>query len=170
MLNALLKNLGIRGPDWFNNPLFSKPALILLGLWGMGQAIMIFLSGLQDVPLSLIEAAQIDGASWLQRLRYITIPMVSPITSYLLILGVIGMFQYFAQAYVWASGASSTGSVVLGRPLNSTLFYSVYLYYMGFQKWEMGYASALAWVMFVIIMVCTIFLIRLSNRWTYYTG
>ncbi len=170
MLNGLLKSIGIPGPNWFNNPLWAKPALVLLGLWGMGQSIMIYLSGLQDVPVSLIEAAELDGASWLQRLRYVTIPMVSPLTTYLLVLGVIGMVQYFAQAYVWASGLGQTGSVVLGAPLNSTLFYSVYLYNMGFQKWEMGYASALAWVLFVIILVCTIVLLRWSNRWTYYSG
>jgi multiple sugar transport system permease protein len=170
MLNGLLKSMGISGPDWFNNPLWAKPALVLLGLWGMGQSIMIYLSGLQDVPVSLIEAAELDGASWLQRLRFVTIPMVSPLTTYLLILGVIGMFQYFAQAYVWASGLGQTGSVVLGTPLNSTLFYSVYLYYMGFQRWEMGYASALAWVMFVIIMVCTLLLLRWTSSKTYYAG
>lgn len=170
ILNNLLKELGIRGPDWFNDPLWAKPALILLGLWGMGQSIMIYLSGLQDVPVSLIESAQLDGASWWQRLWHITLPMVSPITLFLLIMGVIGMFQYFAQAYVFASNLSQTGSVTLGKPLNSTLFYSVYLYYTGFQKWEMGYASALAWVLFLVILLCTVLLLRWSKRWVYYAG
>lgn len=169
ILNALLKNLGIHGPDWFNDPSWSKPALILLGLWGMGQSIMIYLSGLQDVPVQLLEAAELDGASWWQRLRHITFPLISPVTLFLMIMGVIGMFQYFAQAYVFASGTSQTGSALLGKPLNSTLFYSVYLYYIGFQKWEMGYASALAWVLFAIILVCTVILLRWSNRWTYYS-
>ncbi|MGE5124265.1 MAG: carbohydrate ABC transporter permease [Acidobacteriaceae bacterium] len=170
ILNNFLQSLGIPGPDWFNNPLWAKPALIMLGLWGMGQSIMIYLSGLQDVPISYIEAAEIDGASWFQRLRYITIPMVSPLTMFMLIIGVIGMFQYFTQAYIFASAGSQTGSTILGKPLYSTLFFSVYLYYMGFQKWELGYASALAWVLFIIIMICTLLLLRWSKKWTYYSG
>jgi multiple sugar transport system permease protein len=170
ILNSLLKDLGISGPDWFNSPVWSKPSLILLSLWGMGNSIMIYLSGLQDVPVTLLEASELDGASWWQRLRYITIPLISPVTLFLLIMGVIGMFQYFAQAYVFASGTSQTGSATLGKPLNSTLFYSVYIFYIAFQKFEMGYASALAWVLFIIILVCTLILLKWSNRWTYYSG
>lgn len=125
---------------------------------------MIYLSGLQDVPLSLMEAAELDGASWWQRLRHITIPMVSPITVFNLITGVIGMFQYFSQAYVFR------GSSALGAPLNSTMFYSLYLYQNGFQFLKMGYASAMAWVLFIIIMICTILLLKVSEKLTYYAG
>jgi len=130
----------------------------------MGSTIVIYLSGLQDVPTSLLEAAELDGANWWQRLRYITIPMVSPITLFNLITGMIAMFQYFAQAYIFR------GTGGLGAPLNSTLFYSVYLFQSGFQYLKIGYASAMAWVLFLIILGCTILMLRVSERFTYYAG
>ena len=164
MVNMALGAIGIDGPNWRADPNWSKPALMLLGLWGMGGTIMIYLSGLQDVPQSLIEAAELDGASWWQRLWNITIPMVSPITLFNLITGVIGMFQYFAQAYVFRGGGE------LGDPLNSTMFYSVYLYQNGFLFLKMGYASAMAWVLFIIILLCTLALLKVSDRFTYYAG
>lgn len=164
ILNTLLGYVGIQGPNWMSNPTWSKPGLILLGMWGMGNTIIIYLSGLQDVPTNLLEAAELDGASWWQRLRHVTIPMVSPITLFNLITGVIFMFQYFAQAYVFR------GSHSLGYPLNSTLFYSVYLYQNGFLWLKMGYASAMAWVLFVIILLCTVLLLKISDRFTYYAG
>ncbi len=164
VMNTLLGYLGIPGPNWLNNPAWSKPSLILLGLWGMGGTIIIYLSGLQDVSTTLLEAAELDGASWLQRMRYITIPMVSPITLFNLITGMIGMFQYFAQAYIFR------GTSGLGAPLNSTLFYSVYLYQQGFNYLDFGYASAMAWVLFFIILACTILLLKVSDRFTYYAG
>jgi multiple sugar transport system permease protein len=164
LVNSLLGSIGIRGPNWMVDPNWSKPALILLGMWGMGGTIIIYLSGLQDVPQSLIEAAELDGANWFQRLWHITIPMVSPITLFNLITGMIGMFQYFAQAYVVGGGDS------LGRPLDSTLFYSVYLYQNAFLFLKMGYASAMAWILFVIILIFTLLLLRVSDRFTYYAG
>jgi multiple sugar transport system permease protein len=164
ILNTLLGYLGISGPNWMSNPDWSKPGLIMLGMWGMGGTIVIYLSGLQDVPTSMLEAAELDGAGWLQRLWNITIPMVSPITLFNLITGVIGEFQYFAQAYVFR------GSHGLGYPLNSTLFYSVYLYQNGFLWLKMGYASAMAWILFIIILICTILLLKVSDRFTYYAG
>jgi multiple sugar transport system permease protein len=164
ILNTLLGYVGITGPNWMSNPNWSKPGLILLGMWGMGSTIVIYLSGLQDVPVSLLEAAELDGAGWWQRLWNVTIPMVSPITLFNLITGVIWMFQYFAQAYVFR------GSHALGFPLNSTLFYSVYLYQNGFLWFKMGYASAMAWVLFIIILVCTLLLLKVSERFTYYAG
>ena len=164
LVNTLLGHLGIPGPNWLSDPNWSKPSLILLGMWGMGSTIVIYLSGLQDVPVGLLEAAELDGANWLQRLRYITIPMVSPITLFNLITGMIFMFQYFAQAYVFR------GTQGMGYPLNSTLFYSVYLFQAGFQYLKIGYASAMAWVLFVIILVCTILLLRVTERFTYYAG
>ena len=164
LVNTLLAKIGIEGPNWMADPNWSKPALILLGLWGMGGTIVIYLSGLQDVPVSLLEAAELDGANWFQRLWYVTIPMVSPITLFILITGMIGMFQYFAQAYVVGGGDS------LGRPLNSTLFYSVYLYQKAFLFLEMGYASAMAWILFIIILIFTILLLKVSDKFTYYSG
>lgn len=171
LLNTALEAIGIPGPNWLTDPNWSKPALILMGLWGMGNTIVIYLSGLQDVPNSLLEAAELDGASWLQRLWHVTVPMVSPITLFNLILGVIAMFQYFTQAYIFASAQTTTaasGGRTLGAPLDSTLFYSVYLYYKAFLNLKFGYASAMAWVLFLIIMVCTVLLLRFSERWTYY--
>ncbi len=164
LVNTTLASIGLDGPNWRADPDWAKPALMLLGLWGMGGTIMIYLSGLQDVPTHLIEAAELDGANWWQRLWNITIPMVSPITLFNLITGVIGMFQYFAQAYVFRGGGE------LGAPLNSTMFYSVYLYQNGFLFLKMGYASAMAWVLFVIILLCTLALLKVSDRFTYYAG
>lgn len=164
LVNTLLERIGIDGPNWMADPNWSKPALILLGMWGMGGTIIIYLSGLQDVPVSLIEAAELDGANWFQRLLSITIPMVSPITLFNLVTGMIGMFQYFAQAYVVGGGDS------LGRPLNSTLFYSVYLYQNAFLFLKMGYASAMAWILFIIILLFTLLLLKISDRYTYYAG
>jgi multiple sugar transport system permease protein len=164
LVNTLLARFGITGPNWMADPNWSKPALILLGMWGMGGTIIIYLSGLQDVPVSLIEAAELDGANWFQRLWYITIPMVSPITLFNLITGMIGMFQYFAQAYVVGGGDK------LGQPLNSTLFYSVYLYQNAFLFLKMGYASAMAWILFIIILIFTLLLLKVSDRFTYYAG
>ncbi len=164
IMNNLLGIVGIKGPNWMTNPAWSKPGLILLGMWGMGATIVIYLSGLQDVPASLLEAAELDGANWWQRLWHVTVPMVSPITLFNLITGVIAQFQYFAQAYVFR------GFQPLGYPLNSTLFYSVYLYQNAFLYLKMGYASAMAWVLFIIILVCTLLLLKISNRFTYYAG
>jgi multiple sugar transport system permease protein len=164
LVNIFLGFIGIDGPNWLSNPQWSKTGLVILGIWGMGGTIMIYLSGLQDVPQSLMEAAELDGASWWQRLRHVTIPMVSPITVFNLITGVIGMFQYFSQAYVFR------GSGSLGAPLNSTMFYSLYLYQNGFQFLKMGYASAMAWVLFIIILICTILLLKASEKLTYYAG
>ncbi len=164
ILNTVLGYMGIDGPNWMTNPSWSKPGLILLGMWGMGGTIVIYLSGLQDVPTSLLEAAELDGASWWQRLWTVIVPMVSPITLFNLITGVISQFQYFAQAYVFR------GFQGLGYPLNSTLFYSVYLYQNGFLWMKMGYASAMAWVLFLIILGCTLLLLRVSERFTYYAG
>ncbi len=164
VMNTILGYFGIQGPNWLSDPVWSRPSLILLGMWGMGSTIVIYLSGLQDVPQNLMEAAELDGANWFQRLRYITIPMVSPITLFNLVTGMITMFQYFAQAYVFR------GTQALGYPLNSTLFYSVYLYQAGFLYLKLGYASAMAWVLFLIILGCTLLLIKISDRFTYYAG
>jgi len=167
ILNSFLGIFGLRGPNWFHDPAWSKPALILMGLWGTGSTIIIYLSGLQDVPVSLLEAAELDGASWLQRLWHVTIPMVSPITLFNLITGVIGMFQYFSQAYVFGAAVATVGNAI-GAPLNSTLFYSVYLYQNGFIFLKMGYASAMAWILFFIILGCTVLLLRFTENITYY--
>jgi multiple sugar transport system permease protein len=169
LLNGLLAQIGVRGPSWTSDPFWAKPSLILLGLWGIGNTIIIYLAGLQDIPQSLVEAAELDGANWWRRLWAVTIPLISPITLFNLIIGVIAAFQYFAQAYV-LDAAAGPNDTALGAPLNSTLFYSIYLYQQAFIYLKMGVASAQAWILFVIIMACTILLLRSSERWTYYEG
>ncbi len=171
LINTLLGFIGIDGPNWLKDPAWSKPALLMLALWGTGNVMIIYLSGLQDVPTQLLEAAELDGANWWQRMRHVTIPMVSPITLYNLITSAIVMFQYFAQAYVFAriSGQNYTNASTVGQPLNSTLFYSVYLYQNAFQFLKMGYASAMAWILFLVILACTIVMLRVSERFTYYS-
>ncbi len=170
LLNSLLGVFGIAGPNWIKDPLWSKPALLIMALWSTGNVIMVYLSGLQDVPRYLLEAADLDGATWWHKLRHITLPMVSPITLYNLITLTIAMFQYFAQAYVFAqiSAQNQSGATAIGQPLNSTLFYSVYLYHNAFQFLKMGYASAMAWILFLVILVFTLALLKLSDRFTFY--
>jgi len=170
LLNTFLGYLGLPGPNWLADPTWSKPSLIILALWGMGGTIVIYLSGLQDVPISLLEAAELDGASWWQRLWHVTIPMISPITLFNLVLGVIAMFQYFTQPFIFAEAQTTSGGGdrILGAPLDSTLFYSIYLYDKAFVRLKFGYASAMAWVLFVIILICTLIILRWSERWTYY--
>ena len=167
LLNILLGYFGITGPSWLSDPQWAKPALIIMGLWGIGNTVVIYLSGIQDVSVSMLEAAELDGATWLQRLWHVTIPLVSSITLFNLIMGVIGMFQYFAQAYIFASAQAGRTANSLGSPLDSTLFYSVYLYDR-FMDLRMGYAAAMAWILFIIILICTLLLMRISERWTYY--
>jgi multiple sugar transport system permease protein len=170
LLSTILGWFGIQSPNWFLDPVWSKPALILMGIWGIGGTIIIYLSGLQDVSQTLLESAELDGANWWNRLRHITIPMVSPITLFNLITGVIFMFQYFSQAYVFARFASiGKAEMIVGRPMDSTLFYSVFLYDK-FAHFRYGYASALAWVLFIVILLCTIALLKASDRFTYYAG
>jgi multiple sugar transport system permease protein len=170
LLSSILSWFGVESPNWFLDPVWAKPALILMGIWGIGGTIIIYLSGLQDVSQTLLESAELDGASWWSRLRHITIPMISPITLFNLITGVIFMFQYFSQAYVFARFASvGKNEIIVGRPMDSTLFYSVFLYDK-FTNFRYGYASAMAWVLFIVILLCTIALLKASDRFTYYAG
>jgi len=151
---------------WFQDPQWSKPGLVLLGTWGIGNTMIIFLAALLDVPTQLYEAADLEGAGPWQKFRHVTLPMISPVIFFSIVIGVIYGFQYFTEAYI-ASGGSPDG---LGDPQGSLLFYPTWLFDQGFQSFHMGYASALAWMLFLIIMVCTIVLIRTSNRWVHYQG
>jgi multiple sugar transport system permease protein len=152
-------------PLWFQDPRFSKPGLVFLGMWGIGNTMIIFLASLLDVPKQLYEAADIEGANMWQRFRHVTMPMISPVIFFSLVVGVIYGFQYFTEGYVAAGGADT-----LGDPQGSLLFYGIWLYQQGFQYFHMGYASALAWMLFVIVMICTLLLIRSSHRWVHYQG
>jgi multiple sugar transport system permease protein len=150
--------VGISGPNWLGHPRWTLWAFVLMSLWGIGGNVIIFLAALQGVPVPLYEAAKIDGAGNWRRFWAITLPMISPAILFVLIMGVIGTFQTFTQSYVMTGGG----------PANATLFYLLYLYRNAFNWFEMGYASAMAWVLFLVIMVCTLLLWRSSARWVYY--
>jgi multiple sugar transport system permease protein len=165
LVNHLLGLVGIQGPLWINSPQWSKPSLVLLGLWGLGGTMVIYLAGLQDVPQALYESAELDGAGWLRRLWHITIPLISSITLFNLVIGVIDAFQYFSQAYVVGRLATANS---LGAPQDSTLFYALLLYDKLVNKFQIGQASAMAWILFMIILACTLIILRSSRRWAYY--
>jgi multiple sugar transport system permease protein len=167
-VNVLLRKIGVQDPPlWFFSPQWSKPGLVLLGLWGVGDVMIIFLAGFLDVPRHLYEAADIEGANRWSKFRHVSLPMVSPVIFFEVVTGIIFGFQYFAQAYVVANVSSGGG---VGDPQNSTLFYSVELYSQGFINFKMGYASAMAWVLLIITLLCTIAIIRGSRRWVHYQG
>ncbi len=163
ILNEILGWFGIRPVGWLTNPDFTKPSLIFMGLWFGGNTILIYLAGLRDVPVSLLEAAELDGASALQKTVHVSLPMISPVIFYTLIVNIIFYFQYFTEA--WVLTATRDGAA--GGPLNSMLFYAMYLYQTAFQQFKMGYASAQAWVLFAIVLICTAILFRTSG-WVYY--
>src|SRR3954451_630857 len=175
-VNAALSAVGIHGPLWFNDPHWSKPALTLLLLWGVGNMMIIFLAALVDVPRGLYESAELDGAGPLQRLRWITLPAISPVILFALVIGTIEALQLFDQAYVGATiaagSASSAGdpSNDLGYPEDSTLFYPVLLYQQGFRFFNMGYASAMAVLLLVVSFAITMIIVRNSRRWVHYAG
>jgi len=152
-------------PVWFRDPRWAKPGLVLRGLWGIGNTMIIFLASLLDVPRQLYEAADIEGANAWQRLRHITLPMISPVIFFALVTGVIYGFQYFTEAYIASGGQGS-----LGNPQGSLLFYPTWLYEQAFSSFHMGYASAMAWILFLITMVFTLILIRTSRHWVHYQG
>ena len=161
ILNELLKLIHIKGPNWLGDPSWSKPALVVLGAWGAGNAMLIYLASLQDVPTSLLEAAELDGANSWQKTRNVTIPMISPVILFNMIMGIIGTLQVFAVPYVMFPD---------GSPARSTYFYSMYLFDNAFKFNKMGYASAMGWIMFVIILVLTSTAYRFSEKHVHYGG
>ena len=162
-LNVFLGWFGIRPIGWLTDPSWTKPSLIFMGMWFGGNTILIYLAGLRDVPVSLIESAELDGANALRKTWHITLPMISPVIFYTLIINVIGYFQYFTEAWVLTATREGTA----GGPLNSMLFYAMYLYQTAFQQFKMGYASAQAWILFMIVLLATAILFRTSG-WVYY--
>ena len=163
VLNEIVDLFGFSKIGWLTDPAFTKPSLIFMGMWFGGNTILIYLAGLRDVPTSLLEAAELDGANALRKTWHVTLPMISPVIFYTLIINVIGYFQYFTEA--WVLTATRDGAA--GGPLNSMLFYAMYLYQSAFQQFKMGYASAQAWVLFAVVLLATGLLFRFSG-WVYY--
>ncbi len=160
LINQSLRSLHIAGPTWLQSPIWSKPAIILADLWGVGGSMIIYLAALQDVSPSLHEAAELDGAKGFGKLWHVTIPAISPVILFNAIMGMIGTFQYFAQAFIMTDGK--------GGPDKSTLFYALQLYKDAFENFRMGTASAMAWILFVITLIATAILFKTSARWVYY--
>lgn len=160
LVNGFLESVGIPGPGWLSSEFWSKPAIIMMMVWGAGNTMIIYLAGLQDIPQSLYEAAAIDGANEWSKFWRITLPLMTPSLFFTLVLGIIGTFQIFAQIFVLTDG--------MGGPQNSTLVYMIYLYRNGFNFFRMGYASAMAWVLFVLILLLTWLQFKGAQRWVYY--
>ena len=160
LLNQGLALIGIEGPNWLGTTAWAMPAFIIMSLWSTGGLMVIYLAALQGVPATLYEAAAIDGANAWHRLWNVTIPMVTPSIFFTLISQILGSFQVFDAAFVLTNGG----------PGDSTLLYVLHLYNQAFRSFRMGYASALAWILFVIILLVTLVQIWLSRRWVYYEG
>jgi multiple sugar transport system permease protein len=158
LLNSVLRQAGMPTSQWIYSETAVVPSLVIMSSWGFGNAMVIFLAGLQGVPRHLYEAVSIDGGGVWQRFRHVTLPMMTPTIFYNLVTGVIGTFQVFNQAYVMTQGG----------PNNASLFYIYYLYRKAFTESAMGYASALAWVLFMVIMVITFLIFQNARRWVYY--
>ena len=161
-LNGLLAAIGISGPDWINSATWIYPALTLIGLWGIGNFMLISLAGLQNVPTELYDAAKIDGAGPWGMFRRITIPIMSPILLYNLVISLITTFQYFVVPYVLTNGR--------GDPNNATLFINLDLFREAFVDNHMGYGSAIGWLIFVIVLILTVVLFMLARGRVYYAG
>lgn len=163
LVNGTLRQLfGAQGPGWLADPDWSKPSLVLMSLWSVGTAVVIFLAGLTDVPKELYEVADLDGAGRWRTFRHVTLPMITPTVLFNLVMGLINSFQYFTQVFVMTSGK--------GSPADSTMFYALYLYRNAFNYLKMGYASAMAWMLFVVILACTMAVLASSKRWVHYYG
>jgi multiple sugar transport system permease protein len=165
-VNGFLEIFGIDGPSWFNNPDYALWGLVIMSAWNVGGEMLIFLAGLKGIPPQFYEAAKVDGASRWARFIYVTIPMLSATIFFNFVMSVIGAFQTFDAAFVISTARAGD----IGSPLKSTLFYMLHLYEQGFEFLNMGYATALAWVLFVIILLLTLVIIRSSDLWVYYEG
>ncbi len=158
LVNYALSLLGIRGFPWLTSPYWSKPALLIMSVWWVGAPMVIFLAGLQGIPHHLYEAAELDGATWWDRLLHVTIPMMTPSIFFNVVIELIATFQVFTQAFMMTHGG----------PLDSTRFYMLYLYDNAFHYFKMGYASALAWILFIVVFALTMLLVRSSEGWVFY--
>jgi multiple sugar transport system permease protein len=171
-INAILAHIGITGPGWFSDPHWAKPSLLIMALWACGDTIVIFSAAMLDVPRDLYEAADLDGVNAWEKFRHVTLPFLSPVIVFAVVTGMIYTFQYFTEAFVASGSANAvqSSSDLIGYPGQSLLFYSTDLYQQGFVYFKTGYASAMAWILFVVILVATLGLLRLSRRWVYAAG
>jgi multiple sugar transport system permease protein len=160
LLNLGLSLVGIQGPGWLTDPAWALRALILMSLWGIGGSMVIYLAGLQGIPTELYEAAQVDGASSIRRFFSITLPLLTPVLFFQLIIGIIRSLQVFVEAYIMTEGG----------PAEATLFFVLHLYRNAFLYFRMGYASLLAWVLFIYVLVLTMLVFRSSRAWVFYEG
>jgi len=160
LVNQFLGLVGIDGPNWLTSSTWAMPALILMSFWGLGTTMIIYLAALQGIPQHLYEAASVDGAGVIRKMWHVTVPMMTPAIFLTAVLQIIGSWQVFTQALI----------VTNGGPRDSTLFILLHLYRTGFEYFQMGYASAIAWVLFVIILVFTILQFGVARRWVYYEG
>jgi multiple sugar transport system permease protein len=160
LANLFLGYVGIDGPKWLTDDSWALPSLVIMSLWAVGGGMVIYLAGLQSIPSDFYEAAEVDGAGWWSRLRHITIPLITPALFFQLVTGLIAALQVFTQPYVMTNGG----------PNDATLFYVLYLYRNAFQYFKMGYASALAWVLFVYILLLTALIFRTARAWVHYEG
>jgi len=158
LINMVLRALGLPKVMWLQKPEWAMPALILMSLWGLGGGVVIYLAGLQGIPETLYEAAEIDGAGRWAKLRYVTVPLISPVMFFNLIMGIIGSFQVFTAGFL----------ITAGGPQNATLFYVLYTYRTGIQYFDMGYAAVLAWILFFIILGLTLFVFKYVGRLVHY--
>lgn len=163
VLTPILGLLGLTPPTWLADPNWAKPALVLMSTWGVGNSMVIYLAGLQDVPQELYESAEMDGAGGWRRIWHVTLPMISPVIYFNLIMGIIGTLQVFTQVFVMTGGAD-------GNPARSTLFYALYLFSTAFYDLRMGYASAMAWILFLIIVALTLAATKLTAKRIHYAG
>jgi multiple sugar transport system permease protein len=159
LINKLLALVGITGPAWLNTAPWAFYSLIFMALWGVGGSMVIYLAGLKDIPVQLYEAATLDGASGYRKMRHVTLPMMTPVIFFNLVMGIIGAFQTFTQAFVITPG---------GGPEDSTYFYSLYLYNRAWKYLDMGYASAMAWILFLVIVALTAAVFKTQKRWVHY--
>lgn len=160
MVNQILDLMGIKGPAWLSDPTWTPWSLVFMSVWGAGGSMVIYLAGLKDIPTYLYEAATLDGAGPIQKLKAVTLPMLSPVIFFNLVMGIIGTFQYFTQAFMISKGQ--------GGPEDSTMFYALYMFQRSWKYMDMGYGSAMAWVLFVIIILITAVIFRSHTRWVHY--
>ncbi len=173
ILNQFLATIGIPGPGWTTDPQWMKPSLVMMVLWQVGSTMLIYLAGLKNIPRDLYEAAETDGAGAIARFFHVTLPMLSGVLFFTAVIGIISAFQTFTEAVVLfepISGGQSGTGILTGGTGGAALFYVMYLFDNAFAYFKMGYASALAWILFVIIVTFTIAQFKLSSRWVYYEG